>query len=77
MDFSVKVIGKTPNNKEIGYRAVDGSVLYEAAFKDGGEVPNPLKGKYSNILALKGDVLAYLASFGSSKKPARNVKKNA
>lgn len=66
----VKVVGKTKAGKEIGYHVPDGSNLYEVAFKQGGEVPGILRGRWNDLRQLTMTIQGYIES--SSPKPKRS-----
>jgi len=68
----VEVIGKTLAGKELGIRIVDGSGLWTLAFKDGGQIPDSISGKYSS----KGNaVRAVLVHLGCEEGKAKEAKK--
>lgn len=67
----VHVLGETSAGKSIGFIVREG--LMEVAFKEGGQVPESLKGRFSNIKMLKELVDQYILS----SKPKKEVKKVA
>ena len=75
----VKVVGKTPSGKEIGYREVGHSRYKEAAFKDGGELPEELKGNWTDPRMLEDRIQVYInrmeANFAKETKKALAKKK--
>lgn len=56
----VKVVGKTKDGKEIGYRNLNKHCQFEAAFKSGGKLPDKLKGPYTNVKLLINLIQAYI-----------------
>lgn len=57
---AVKVIGKTPHGKELGYRELGYNRFLEVAFKDGGEVPQELQGMWVNPMDTQIAIETYL-----------------
>lgn len=71
MTGKVKVIGVTPQGKEIGIREVGINRFKEAAFKDGGQVPDALKGNYTDGVMLEKAIKAYLAGLEQKKSASK------
>lgn len=56
----VIVVGKTAAGKEIGYRETGKNCFKEICFKDGGQVPDKLKGKWTDIIRMKAAIASYI-----------------
>lgn len=70
MNNKIVIVGKTKKGKEIGWRDTGKNCFKEAAFATGGQVPESLKGVYSNIKLLESNILTYLALEKSKKQEA-------
>lgn len=71
--YPIRVVGKTKAGKELGYREVGHNRYKEAAFKGGGQVPEELKGVYTDPLMLEKAIHVYLAK-DADKKTAKKSK---
>ncbi len=67
----VVVLGKTSKGKEIGYKELGYHRYMEICFKSGGQVPDDLKGNWTDVKQLTAAVNAYLAT----EKAAAETKK--
>lgn len=77
MNKDVIVVSETPGGKEIGYRIIDGSPLYEIAFKLGGAVPKELQGGYTNIRIITAAIEAWVSSDKAAKRAETNARESA
>lgn len=76
-DNKVKVVAETAGGKEIGYRKVPFSTLYEIAFTSGGEVPSELQGKYSLLRNLIADITSWLVKAENVRTEAKKATSRA
>lgn len=72
--MNVQVLAQTPGGKEIGIRNIEGTPLYEIAFKTGGEVPKELKGAFSMVRAAQTKIDAWLSTYQPQKKTTKKAK---
>lgn len=55
---------RTPNGKQIGCHKINGTSLYGLSWRDGGELPDELKGhRFTSSLEAQKAIRAYLTAF--------------
>lgn len=72
----VIVVGKTANGKEIGYRETGRNCFKEVCFKDGGQVPDKLKGNWTDIMRMRSAINSYIKET-EAKAKEKPLKKTA
>lgn len=58
--YTAMTQNRTPQGKQLGIAQVKGTALYAIKWEEGGELPEKLTGRYTNVDLAHDDIHAYL-----------------
>ena len=74
---AVKVLAVTPAGKEIGWRESGWAAKKEIAFKDGGQLPEKLKGYWNDERQIAAAIKSYIEGESAKESSKKQVTKAA
>ncbi len=72
MEYKVRDIGQTDNNKKVGLHYNTNTNLYSIKFAPGGALPKEFQGQFTSASAAEKTVKGYLARKQQPAKKVRN-----